>query len=125
MGGQLAKLVVSFLSRAAGSNPIGVSETCTNTMSSRAPGRRQRSAGTSTAVSACALQAHRASLLRLEPADPGTRRGPSLAQRLGLAPAPPAPLTPFQWLERQQVRSACLRTLIRQPRCLQEAICGS
>ncbi|PRW39168.1 RING finger 32 [Chlorella sorokiniana] len=71
-------------------------------MSCKAPGRQQRCSGTSTAVSACALQAHHAALLRLEPPGALARQGPSLAQRLGLAPAPPAPLSPAQWLERQQ-----------------------
>lgn len=76
-------------------------------MSGRAPGRQK----SSTAVSACALQAHRASLLRLEPAGSFARQGPSLAQRLGLAPAPPAPLNPSQWLERHQVRCSPLGKL--------------
>ena len=65
----------------------------------------------STAVSACALQAHLAARLRLAPA---AEQGPSLAQRLGLTPAPPAPLSPAAWLEvhlasqrRQDSAGAC------------------
>lgn len=80
-------------------------------MSGRAPGRQPSSRGASTAVSACALQAHRAWLLRLEPVGSQARQGPSLAQRLGLAPAPRAPLNPSQWLERHQVRCSLLGEL--------------
>lgn len=52
-------------------------------------------------VTSAALQAHRASLLRLGGGIGGSNKqnAASLAQRLGLVPGPPPPLTPARWLE--------------------------
>lgn len=59
-------------------------------------------------VASAALQAHRAALLHLDAAPgcaaPRAAPGPSLAQRLGLVPGPPIPLTPAQWLEVRAMR---------------------
>lgn len=52
----------------------------------------------SPALSAAALQAHLAARLQLAAPAP---RGGSLAQRMGLVPAPPPPLSPAGWLEVQ------------------------
>ncbi|KAL4440250.1 hypothetical protein ABPG75_003251 [Micractinium tetrahymenae] len=84
-------------------------------------GRRTTSGASTAVVASAALQAHRAALLRLGAAsgcaEPRAPPGPSLAQRLGLVPGPPPPLTPAQWLE------VHLQSQARQDSCSDCAIC--